>query len=105
MVVRIVASVLALGGVLTVDGERLVCRLPAGQQLPRDLAENIAAEKSAIMSCITFAPLFATSAAILALSEPKKAEYTALLVHDLAAWAQAESELPEVNQPETVEAT
>ena len=91
MVIRFVAAVVAGGGLVSVEGGRLRCRLPKGEALPVDLAGAIAAEKAAIVAALSVAPLDATVRHILGLSDAERDAYRAALAHDLAACARAEA--------------
>jgi hypothetical protein len=95
MVVRLVAAVVARGGILAAEGERLVCRLPRDDRLPQELAAAIRTYKPAIVAALAVAPLAQTVRHVLALSEEERDAYRAALAHDLAALAAAEAELVE----------
>ena len=91
MVVRLVAAVVARGGTLAVQGDRLCCRLPKGETLPSELTAAIKAEKDRILEVLTVARLEATVDHIRDLSEDEREAYRAALAHDLAALARAEA--------------
>lgn len=91
MAVRLVAAVIAAGGTLTADGDRLVCRLPAEQQLPAALAEEVRTRKTEILAALTVASLAETIQSVAALSAAERVAWERALAHDLAAWATANS--------------
>jgi hypothetical protein len=92
MVVRLVAAVVGLGGVPMVEGDRLVCRMPKGVALPREVADGIRAHKAELLAALAVAPLGETVRYILALSAEERTAYGQALAHDLAAFAAAERE-------------
>jgi hypothetical protein len=87
MVVRLVAAVVGLGGMVVVDGDRLVCRMPKGVALPPEVADGIRAHKAAIVAALAVAPLEETVRYIQELSAEERAAFAAALAHDLAAFA------------------
>lgn len=90
MVVRLLAAVVARGGVVQVEADRLICRLPQGQLLPAELKAAFAAEKLSLVAALTCAPLAATVRHLLALTDAERDAYQEALAHDLAAWARAD---------------
>jgi TubC N-terminal docking domain len=96
-VVQTVAAVVARGGVLSVEGDRLVCRLPKGKELAPEVAEEIRTHKRAILAAVAVASLQETVDYIRALSDEERGAYAAALAHDLAAFAAAEAPLAENN--------
>lgn len=86
MVVRLVATVVGLGGVLTMDGERLVCRKQSGVILPEEVSTGIRAHKTDILAALTVASFEETVAHIRALADAERLAYEQALVHDLLAY-------------------
>ena len=92
MVVRIVTGIVAHGGVLTVEGDRLRCRLPVGTELPDDLGADITANKPAILAVFQPFLMEETVAEIRAMTPEDRAAYRTELAFDLAAWVAAEAQ-------------
>jgi hypothetical protein len=87
--IRLVATVVGLGGVVTMDGERLVCRKPPGVMLSEEVAAGIRMHKAAIMAALMVASFEDTVEHIRAMGDAKRLAYEQALIHDLLAYAVA----------------
>jgi hypothetical protein len=87
MEIRLIAAVVAQGGVLTFDGDRLVCKLPKGTQLAPEVSAHLSMHKASIVAMLTVAPLSETIQFLRSLAGEERTAWEAALAHDLAAFS------------------
>src|SRR4051794_25677692 len=83
-VALIVMRLVALGAVKSMDGERLICRVPTGTAIPADLEVDIQQHKPEIVAALNRWDLVETVQHLLALSDDQRRDWMDAHAHDTA---------------------